>query len=276
MRDIKIERLMDGVMIREGAGVKLHRYIGVERTNEFDPFLLLDYFDSNNPMDFIAGFPAHPHRGFETITYLFDGNITHEDNKGHKGVIGPGDVQWMTAGKGIVHSEMPSTANGRLHGLQLWLNLPAAEKMCEPRYQDIQNTELPVERQESGATIKVIAGRTDRGTSSPISGIATAPLFFDITLPLGSSVHQQLPEDYQAIILVISGEIRIGEEIIPEATLAKLSDGDQLTLLAEKDSQCLLIAAARLHESVARHGPFVMNTQVEVMQALDDFRSGRF
>jgi redox-sensitive bicupin YhaK (pirin superfamily) len=276
MSDIKVDRLINGVMIREGAGVKLHRYIGVERTNDFEPLLLLDYFDSDNPIDFMAGFPPHPHRGFETITYLLDGSITHEDNKGHKGVIGAGDVQWMTAGKGIVHSEMPSTKGGRLNGLQLWLNLPAAEKMQAPRYQELQSKKLPVEKHESGAEIKVIAGSTDKGTRSPINGIATDPLFFDITLPLGAKVTQHIPLDYQAVLLVISGAVLVGNQIVSQGVLAKLSPGDKLTITGEKNSQCLLIAAVKLHEPIARHGPFVMNTQMEVMQALDDFRSGKF
>ena len=276
MSDIKVERLINGLLIREGAGVKLHRYIGVERTNDFEPLLLLDYFDSKDPLDFMAGFPPHPHRGFETITYLLEGSITHEDNKGHKGVIGAGDVQWMTAGKGIIHSEMPSAADGRLQGLQLWLNLPAAEKMREPRYQEMLNKQLPLEQGDTGVTIKVLAGTTDKGTTSPITGIATEPLFFDITMLLGTRIQQHIPENYQAVLLVISGAIQVGEKSVAEGVLAKLGAGDTLTLLAEKDSQCLLIAAAKINEPIARHGPFVMNTQAEVMQALDDFRSGRF
>lgn len=276
MSDMKVERLVHGVLIREGAGVKLHRYIGVDRTNDYDPLLLLDYFDSDEPIDYMAGFPAHPHRGFETITYLLEGSITHEDNKGHKGVIGAGDVQWMTAGKGIVHSEMPSSENGRLKGLQLWLNLPAAEKMTPPRYQEMLNAQLPVEKDASGRVIKVIAGKTDKGTSSPITGIATAPLFFDITLPLGATMQQHIAENYQAVLFVISGAVLVGEQLVSQGVLAKIGDGDVLTLESERDSHCLLIAAEKLHEPIARHGPFVMNTQTEIMQALDDFRSGKF
>ncbi|KTD00471.1 pirin family protein [Fluoribacter gormanii] len=275
MSEIKVERLIKGILVREGAGVKLHRFIGIERSNDFEPLLLLDYFNSADPLDYMAGFPAHPHRGFETITYLLDGSITHEDNKGHKGVIAAGDVQWMTAGKGIIHSEMPS-ANGKLHGLQLWLNLPAAEKMVAPFYQEMQSAQLPVETNDSGARIKVIAGKTDNGTNSPITGIATQPLLFDIILPPGASMQQHIPNDYQAILLVISGTVRIGEQSVQHDTLAKLGDGDVLLLKGETTSQCILIAAARLHEPITRHGPFVMNTQEEIIQALDDFRSGRF
>lgn len=276
MRDIKVERLISGMLIREGAGVKLHRYIGVERTNDFEPLLLLDYFDSEDPMDFVAGFPPHPHRGFETITYLLEGSITHEDNKGHKGVIGAGDVQWMTAGKGIIHSEMPSTHEGRLNGLQLWLNLPALEKMQEPRYQEMLSAQLPVEKNEDNVLIKVIAGKTDKGTCSPIKDIATAPLFFDIILPLDASMSQYIPEDYQAVLLVISGTVRVGDELVQQGVLAKLSPGERLTLTGEKASQCLLIAAKKLHEPIVRHGPFVMNTLEEIKQALDDLHHQRF
>ncbi|AWN72852.1 pirin family protein [Legionella anisa] len=275
MSEIKVERLIKGILVREGGGVKLHRYIGIERSNDFEPLLLLDYFNSSEPLDYMAGFPPHPHRGFETITYLLDGSITHEDNKGHKGVIGAGDVQWMTAGKGIIHSEMPSP-NGRLHGLQLWLNLPAVEKMRAPRYQEMHSTQLPVETNDTGAQIKVIAGKTDEGTHSPISGIATQPLLFDIILPPGASMQQHIPNDYQAILLVISGTVRIGEQLVQHDTLAKLGSGDVLFLKGEAASQCIMIAAARLHEPITRHGPFVMNTQEEIIQALDDFRSGRF
>ncbi|KTD69491.1 MULTISPECIES: pirin family protein [Legionella] len=275
MSEIKVERLIKGILVREGAGVKLHRYIGIERSNDFEPLLLLDYFNSTDPLDYMAGFPAHPHRGFETITYLLDGSITHEDNKGHKGTIAAGDVQWMTAGKGIVHSEMPST-NGRLHGFQLWLNLPASEKMRAPRYQEMQGTQLPVETHDSGGQIKVIAGQTDKGTVSPITGIATHPLLFDIVLPPEASIQQHIPKDYQAILLVISGTVRIGEQLVQHDTVAKLGAGDVLLLKSETASQCILIAAARIHEPITRHGPFVMNTQEEIIQAMDDFRSGRF
>lgn len=276
MREIKVERLIKGILVREGAGVKLHRYIGIEKTNDFEPLLLLDYFNSTDPLDYMAGFPPHPHRGFETITYLLDGSITHEDNKGHKGVIAAGDVQWMTAGKGIIHSEMPSSASNRLHGLQLWLNLPAAEKMNPPRYQEMLSNQLPVETNNEGVRVKIIAGQTDEGTHSPIIGIATQPLFFDITLPPGASMHQQIPNDYQAILLVISGTVCIGEQLVEPDTLAKLGCGDSLLLKGETASQCILIAAARIHQPITRHGPFVMNTQEEIIQALDDFRSGRF
>lgn len=276
MKNIRVEQLINGRLIREGAGVKLHRYIGAEASNDFEPILLFDYFDSVDPLDFIAGFPSHPHRGFETVTYLVNGHITHEDNKGHKGTIGPGDVQWMTAGKGIIHSEMPSATEGTLKGLQLWLNLPAAEKMREPRYQDMLSTQLPLETHDSGVVIKVVAGKTDQGTCSPITDIATKPLFLDISLPTGTEVQQQIPNDYQAILFVLTGAVGIGDKLVKQGVLAGLTVGETLTLTGVEASHCLLIAAAKLHEPIFRYGPFVMNTQDEVMQAVDDFRNNKF
>jgi len=276
MKPIKITRLLTGTLFREGAGVKLHRYIGADKNNDWEPILLFDYFDSHEAIDFMAGFPAHPHRGFETITYLLQGSITHEDNHGHKGTIGAGDVQWMTAGKGVIHSEMPDPASNRLHGLQMWFNLPAAEKMREPRYQERQCKELPVERHENGVCIKVIAGKTDKGTLSPVIEIATQPLFLDIHMPEGTKVQQHIPVGYQSILFVVSGRVSVGGEKIIAGLLAGLTSGEVLSISALETSQCLLIAAAKLNESITRYGPFVMNTQEEVMQALDDFRNGLF
>lgn len=276
MKEIEVDRLIHGTLFREGAGVKLHRYIGVDKSNSFEPFLLFDYFDSSEPLDYMAGFPPHPHRGFETITYLLDGSITHEDNKGHKGVIGPGDVQWMTAGKGIVHSEMPSSSTGRLNGLQLWLNLPAAEKMKEPRYQDMVSEQLPLETKPSGSIVKVIAGQTDEGTTSPVSNIATKPLFLDITLPQDVAFEQHITSNYQAILFVIKGKVSVGNQVVEKGVLAGLTAGDVLTLKGVEASHCLLIAATKIHEPIARYGPFVMNTQEEIIHAIDDFRNNRF
>lgn len=177
MHAAKVEHIIHGTLVREGAGVKLQRYVGMDRSNALEPILLLDYFNSADVLDYMAGFPSHPHRGFETITYVLQGQITHQDNKGHTGVIGPGDVQWMTAGKGIVHSEMPAAEQGRLQGIQLWLNLPATQKMCQPRYQELTANQLPIEQQENGVRIKVIAGTTDNGTRSSIVDVATKPFF---------------------------------------------------------------------------------------------------
>lgn len=277
MKEIHVEKQVIGTLVREGAGVRIQRYIGAEKNNPFEPILLFDFFDSKNELDYIAGFPNHPHRGFETITYLLAGEIAHQDNQGHQGIIGPGDVQWMTAGRGIVHSEMPQKRDEGITGLQLWLNLPAVKKMTAPHYQEYAASELPIEQHDSGVQIKVIAGKTDKGTQSPITGIATNPLFFDIRLPKQQRMQQQLPSGHQALVFVLSGELKIQEETVKRHHLAILSSGELLTLqaLTEK-THCLLIAAKKLREPIARLGPFVMNSEEEIKQALDDFRNNRF
>ncbi|WED42908.1 pirin family protein [Legionella cardiaca] len=276
MKTIAIEKLLTGTMMREGAGVKLYRYIGTTRQNEFDPILLVDFFDSDEAMDYLGGFPEHPHRGFETVTYLLNGQMEHRDNHDHCGIIGPGDVQWMTAGRGIIHSEMPKQAQGRLTGLQLWFNLPAANKWVEPRYQEFPASQLPVESYDSGLTIKVIAGKTDQGTQSPIHGIATQPIFFDIHLPCHEKWQQSIPLNHQALLFVLAGEVNIQGKVVGERNLAVLSQGTSLIAEGIKDAHCLLIAAEKIKEPIAWLGPFVMNTQEEVMQALDDYRNNRF
>ncbi|MDI9817968.1 MULTISPECIES: pirin family protein [unclassified Legionella] len=277
MDDIRVEKLLTGTLMREGAGVKLHRYIGSSQQNEYDPILLFDFFDSDQPMDYLGGFPQHPHRGFETVTYMLNGQMLHRDNHGHQGVIGPGDVQWMTAGRGIIHSEMPKQTEGRLTGLQLWFNLPAAKKWSSPHYQEFTAAQLPVETHDSAIEIKVIAGKTDKGTASPIQGIATAPLFFDISLPAGQAIQQSIPAHHQAILFVLSGSCLAGNQPVHSGVLAILSPGNKLVLKGlTENARCLLIAAKKLQEPVAWLGPFVMNTQAEVLQALDDYRNKRF
>jgi len=277
MSAIRIKQLRKGVLMREGAGVKLHRYIGADRNNDCDPVLLFDFFDSQDPMDFIGGFPSHPHRGFETVTYLLQGQIQHEDNHGRKGLIGPGDMQWMTAGKGVVHSEMPLADSGRLTGLQFWLNLPAASKMTAPGYQEFAADAMPIEHHDNGMRIKVIAGKTALGTQSPLNGIATSPLFFDVLLPAQQHMKQSIPLSHQAFVFVLDGELRIEGESVARHELAVLDQGSDLLLdNRDQDSHFLLIAAKKLNEPVARLGPFVMNTDAEIVQAFDDFRNGRF
>lgn len=276
MQTLTVERLIPGGLVREGAGVKLQRYIGTSRDNHLDPFLLFDYFNSGDTLDFMAGFPPHPHRGFETITYLLKGCITHEDSKGHAGVIGPGDVQWMTAGKGIIHSEMPAVDQGHLQGVQLWLNLPAAQKMQAPNYQEVPANQLPIEQHESGARIKVIAGETDQGTRSPIVDIVTNPLFLDVYLPKAASFSQNIPPNYQTLLFVISGVVRVGADFIESNLLAVLNGHGALAVSAEENSQYFLVAATKIHETIVRRGPFVMNTQAEITQAVADFHMKRF
>lgn len=277
MSDIRIEQLRSGQLMREGAGVTLHRYIGADRVNDCDPLLLFDFFDSEDPMDFIGGFPPHPHRGFETVTYLLAGSIRHEDNHGHHGLIGAGDVQWMTAGRGVVHSEMPDANNGRLTGLQFWLNLPAAGKMSDPGYQELASASLPLEHDDTGRVIKVIAGKTAQGTQSPLIGIATSPLFFDVHLPAQQRFSQAIPLSHKAFVFVLAGEVRIAGQPVSRNVLAVLEQGTRLVLEAgDEDAHFLLIAAKQLKEPVVRLGPFVMNTDAEIVQAFDDFRNGRF
>ncbi|ASQ47487.1 pirin family protein [Legionella clemsonensis] len=276
MKTIHVERLIQGTLLREGAGVKLHRYIGLIRQNDFDPILLLDFFDSDNEMDYMGGFPLHPHRGFETVTYMLNGQMEHQDNHGHRGVIGPGDVQWMTAGRGIIHAEMPKQTQGRLTGLQLWFNLPAANKWVAPRYQEFRATQLPVETHPSGFNIKVIAGKTDKGTRSPIEGIATEPIFLDISFAAKETLKQSIPKDHQAILFTLNGEVIVQGQVVAEKILADLSEGSIVSLEGSAGARCLLIAAKKIKEPIAWLGPFVMNTQQEVMQALDDYRNNRF
>ncbi|MGQ3890822.1 pirin family protein [Legionella sp. CNM-4043-24] len=277
MSTIHVKELRDGILMREGAGVKLHRYIGADRNNDCDPILLFDYFDSDDPMDFIGGFPPHPHRGFETVTYLLHGQIQHEDNHGRRGLIGAGDVQWMTAGRGVVHSEMPVADSRRLAGLQFWLNLPAASKMGEPGYQEFTANELPFDDYDNGMRIKVMAGKNASGTQSPLTGIATAPLFFDVSLPAGETFRQAIPLSHQAFVFVLEGDIQIEGDVVGKEQLAVLEQGSDLSIVAgTMDARFLLIAAKKIEEPVARLGPFVMNTDAEIVQAFDDFRNGRF
>lgn len=275
MHTARVERIIHGTLIREGAGVKLQRYVGADASNSLEPILLFDYFNSTDVLDYMAGFPAHPHRGFETITYVLHGHITHEDNKGHKGVIGPGDVQWMTAGKGIIHSEMPVAEHGRFQGLQLWLNLPAAEKMQPARYQEIASAKLPIEEQDGGQ-IKVIAGRTDKGTCSPIVDIATNPLLLDISLSKNAVFTQHIPEGYQTVLFVIAGSVQLADITIKADVFAVLSPDRLIELKAAEHCHCLLLSAAQLKEPIVRHGPFVMNTTEEIKQAIADVRLGLF
>lgn len=271
--------LTPGVQTSDGAGVRLTRIIGSADLNMIDPFLLLDCFESDNPNDYIAGFPNHPHRGFETVTYLLAGRMRHKDNAGHEGVIEPGGVQWMTAGRGIVHSEMPEQENGLLKGFQLWVNLPAAEKMSAPGYQEFDASQIPVETLEHGGTVTVIAGKTDRGTVGPAHRPSTDPLYFDVELPDGGAFEQLIPPSHHAVLYTIGGSARVGAQrkAVPPGTLGVLSDGDHVRITADNDSaRFLLIAGRRLNEPVARGGPFVMNTRQEVMQAFRDFKNNRF
>jgi redox-sensitive bicupin YhaK (pirin superfamily) len=272
----KVVKVITGMATTDGAGVELVRVIGQPALMELDPFLMLDAFRSDNPNDYIAGFPSHPHRGFETVTYLLNGRMRHKDNAGNEGVIAPGGVQWMTAGKGIVHSEMPEQENGLLEGFQLWINLPASHKMSEPVYQEYDADNIPLESRQ-GTSIRVITGNTSQGTQGPISQPLTEPLYLDVTLDADTEFSEILPELHNAFIYVVKGSLALEETRLALDQLAVLGKGDQVNLRSEQQGvRFLLIAGKPLGETVARSGPFVMNTQAEVKQAFIDYHSGQF
>ena len=267
-----------GQQAMDGDGVRLTRVIGTHALNMLDPFLLLDAFESDQPQDYIGGFPNHPHRGFETVTYLLAGRMRHKDNAGHEGVIEPGGVQWMTAGRGIVHSEMPEQQNGLLMGFQLWVNLPRSAKMRRPAYQEFPASRIPIEQWESGTRVRVIAGRTDRGTEGPVENYYVDPTYMDVELQAGDEFVQRLPEEHNAFIYVVEGAVEVGKQksAVNQRTLAVLSEGERVRIGAGETSRFLLVAGRPLKEPVARGGPFVMNSKAEVLQAFEDFRNSRF
>jgi len=268
-----------GVPATDGDGVKMTRVIGTAELNMLDPFLLLDAFESDQPQDYIGGFPSHPHRGFETVTYLLAGRMRHKDSAGNEGVIEPGGVQWMTAGKGIVHSEMPEQENGLLMGFQLWVNLPAKAKMSEPAYQEFPPTETPLEQRENGAEIRVIAGATSEGTVGVVRNEFVHPTYLDVTLPAGQSFAQAVDQTDNTFLFVIDGDLEVGGQgtKLTRRTLGILGEGERVTVKApEGASRFLLVSAQPLNEPVARGGPFVMNTREEIIQAFEDYKHNRF
>jgi len=267
-----------GVAATDGDGVKMTRIIGSHELNTLDPFLLLDSFESDQPDDYIGGFPSHPHRGFETVTYLLAGRMRHKDSAGNEGVIEPGGVQWMTAGKGIVHSEMPEQDNGLLMGFQLWVNLPASAKMSEPAYQEFAPASVPLEQRDNGTLVRVISGTTSKGTRGPIENNFVHPTYMDVTLPAGENFEQVVGTSDNAFIFVIEGELTVGHarQALRYRELGILGEGDQITVTAGAAARFLLVAGQPLNEPIARGGPFVMNTKAEVMQAFTDYQSGQF
>ncbi len=271
-----VKRLVRGQETADGAGVRLIRVIGTHQLLQLDPFLLLDDFRSDDPDDYIGGFPPHPHRGFETVTYLLAGRLEHRDNAGHTGVLQAGGVQWMTAGRGVVHSEMPMQEDGLLAGFQLWVNLPAAQKMTPPRYQEFDAESIPREQREEGVEVRVIAGETVYGTRGPVSDLATPVSYFDISLPAGGRFTEPLPAAYNAFVYLVQGEIRLGGETIPPFTLAQLDRGEGVAIEALVASRLLLVAGEPLNEPIARRGPFVMNNETQLREAFDDYQAGRF
>ncbi len=272
-----VERIITAQPTSDGAGVRLNRALGGAALAMLDPFLLLDEFQSDNPNDYLAGFPDHPHRGFETVTYMIDGAMEHKDSVGNRGRLVPGSAQWMTAGKGIVHSEMPKQERGLMWGFQLWVNLPRARKLIEPRYQDIPPDRIP-ETLHDGARVRVVAGNAF-GTTGPVSGIDVAPMFLDVAVTRGVAIDAPVPAGHNAFVFVTDGAVRLGpsKTEVRRGQLAVLGrGGDSLRATCDASSGRMLVIAGRpLSEPVARRGPFVMNTDEEIRQAFEDYRSGR-
>jgi redox-sensitive bicupin YhaK (pirin superfamily) len=266
-----------GMPASDGAGVKLNRVIGQPQLPDLDPFLMLDEFGSDDPTAYIAGFPDHPHRGFETVTYMLAGRMRHRDNKGNEGLLTAGSVQWMTAGRGIVHSEMPEQEQGLMQGFQLWLNLPAKDKMTAPRYQDIAPERIPVVQPAPGVTAKVIAGEL-AGVRGPVEAGATEPFYADIALEPGAAFEAPLAAGHNAFVYVYAGRAEIGEpaQSLERGRIGVLSPADSLKLASAEGARLILVAGKPLGEPVAKYGPFVMNTPDELHQAFADYQAGRF
>lgn len=276
----RVLRSVPGLPTSDGAGVRLNRVIGSPALPDLDPFLLLDEFGTDQPQDYLAGFPDHPHRGFETVTYMIDGRMRHRDNHGHEGLLTPGSVQWMTAGRGLVHSEMPEQESGRMRGFQLWINLPAKDKMTAPKYQEFAPAAIPLLQPAAGVQVRLIAGEV-QGVRGPIVQPATDPLYLDIELAPDKGWQTELPAGHSAFAYVFEGRLAIGEgeDARPQAQgqLAVLGGGDRVRLQAGPEGARLILVAGRpLHEPVVRHGPFVMNTREQLMQAFVDYQEGRF
>jgi len=270
-----IQRLIDTQAVRDGAGVNIRRIAGSPET---DPFLMLDEFGSDDPSDYIAGFPEHPHRGFETVTYMLAGHMEHHDSVGNHGRLGPGDVQWMTAGRGIIHSEMPLQEEGLMRGFQLWVNLPSEEKMRAPRYQEIASAEIPLV-EEGGVSVKVIAG-VHAGVVGAVEDIPTSPTYLDLRLDAGAAVQQSTKQGHTAMVYVYEGQALIGGEAnatVSAGCAAVLSSSGEIRISAAgRATRALLLSARPLGEPVVQYGPFVMNSREEIEQAIADFQAGRF
>ena len=273
----RIERLVAGRPTSDGAGVKLTRVLTQDLQRRLDPFLMLDAFGSDKPDDYIAGFPDHPHRGFETVTYMIAGRMLHRDSAGNEGLLGNGDVQWMTAGRGVIHSEIPQQEQGVMEGFQLWLNLPARDKMSEPWYRDIANAALPQFTTPEGVKVTVIAGES-HGVTGAVTREATQPLYLDLHLPAGSQFEQPLPAGHNAFLYVYRGAVTLDGQAVSAQRMAILANepgADGVRLNASADAKAILIAGRPLGEPIAQYGPFVMNTEAEIYQAIQDFRAGR-
>jgi redox-sensitive bicupin YhaK (pirin superfamily) len=272
-----VERLVAGQATSDGAGVKLTRVLSQSLQQRLDPFLMLDAFGSDQPDDYIAGFPDHPHRGFETVTYMIAGRMLHRDSAGHEGLLENGGVQWMTAGKGVIHSEIPQQEEGVMEGFQLWLNLPKVAKMKDPWYRDFKAAELPRFATPQGVSVTVIAGES-HGVKGAVTRDTTEPIYLDVHLPGGTRFEQTLPAGHNALVYVYRGSVSIGGQSVPQqrmAILAHDAQADGVVMEASVDAKVLLIAGQPLKEPIVQYGPFVMNSREEIYQALSDFRDGR-
>ncbi|MFI5296806.1 MAG: pirin family protein [Polyangiales bacterium] len=268
-----VARVVQSTPTSDGAGVRLRRAIGTHLLPQVDPFLMLDEFYSDDPNDYLAGFPDHPHRGFETVTYMLAGAMEHHDSVGNRGRLVGGGAQWMTAGRGIIHSEMPKQESGLMWGFQLWVNLPAKDKMVKPRYQDLVPESIPTV-DLPGASVRVVAGEVD-GVRGPVEGIVTSPTFLDVRLKKGGTFTQRVPATHGAFVYPYKGTIKIGDSTIERGSTAVLSEGDEITLSSDEESAAIVLAGAPLKEPIARHGPFVMNTAAEIQQAVRDYQLGK-
>jgi redox-sensitive bicupin YhaK (pirin superfamily) len=273
-----VREIVESVPASDGAGVKLRRSLGQSDRARLDPFLMLDEFSSENPDDYVAGFPAHPHRGFETVTYMLDGHLRHQDHLGNTGELRSGGVQWMTAGRGIIHSEMPQQERGRMRGFQLWINLPAREKMKPAGYRDIQPGEIPVVALPGGGRARVIAGALEvdgRSASGPIQGLSTDPLYLDIELPAGGAFAQSIRSDYNAFVYPFEGSLVVADRTLNTHSAGFLSPGERIEATAGPEGARFIVLAGRpIGEPIVQYGPFVMNTRAEIEQAIRDYQSG--
>lgn len=273
----RVERLVQGIPTSDGAGVRLTRVLTQNLQRRLDPFLMLDAFRNENPEDYIAGFPDHPHRGFETVTYMLAGRMRHHDSAGNAGLLGPGGAQWMTAGSGLIHSELPEQEEGLMEGFQLWLNLPARDKMISPRYRDIPSAAIPEFDTAEGVHVRVIAG-SSQGVAGAVQREVTQPLYLDVHLSAGGRFAQAIPAGHNAFVYVYRGSVDVAGTMVDDRHMAILANdgGEGVTLFAAKDARALIIAGQPLRESIAQYGPFVMNTGAELEQALRDYSAGKF
>ncbi len=279
MSTMSIEHLLTAQPAADGGGVRLYRIVGPDGMRGLDPFLLFDEFGSNEPDDYIAGFPSHPHRGFETVTYMLEGEMVHEDHLGHRGVLAAGGVQWMTAGRGVIHSEMPRQSAGRMHGFQLWINLPAREKLTDPAYRHFPAEAIPVVERADGVAVRVIAGRFSQGDSvvqGAVRGIVTEPTYLDVRLPARTRLEAPIPAGHRALIYGVSGQIQVAGHWIGPRQMAVLAAGERIELQTnDQVAQALILAGRPINEPIVHYGPFVMNTRAEIRQAIADYEQGR-